>query len=351
MPIPALRMILLLALSLPGAAADPKLLSLVPGDAEAVIGVDFRAVMRSGVTQELMRTATNTNTAEFDEMVALTGIDPRTDIHEMVAAGFATPTGAKAKGEASGIVFATGNFNAERIAAAIATKGGKKSLYKGRTLWAPPKSATAGTAGVVTFLEGNVVLAGDDLRVKRYLDGTSPMASTLRSRLDDVSSRYDLWMVSAVSPRAIADSMSNKQANLEQAAGALQGDMFKKIESMQGGLKFGPQTVMGLEMLASSPEDATALVNVMRFFQSMMAGGGETGAGGKGEMPAAMKSALSAVRLSAQGSTVTVRLSLAEAAVIDFLKKATIKPATQAEAEPAARPRPTPKQEEIIIIQ
>ncbi len=341
----------LLASWVPLLAADPKLLSLVPADTEAVMGLDVKAVLRSGVVKELMRTSTSSNVDELNEMIALTGVDPRQDVNEIVVAGFASKPGTSSTKEANGLVFVTGNFDPARVGAAIATKGGKKALYKGRTLWTP-EAKTTGGPDVLTFLDSGVLLAGNESRVKRYLDGaTAPLAGSLRARVDEVSSRYDIWMVSAISPSAIADSVSGKPGELQQAAGALQGDMFQKIESVQGGLKFGPQTILGLEMNAITPEDATALMNVLQFFQSMM-----SGAGGKegNQMPAGLKNMLSSIRMSTQAKTVLVSMSLAEQDIVNFLKASAVKKPAPGEDKPARSEPPAssqPKQEEIIIIQ
>ncbi|MCW5963904.1 MAG: hypothetical protein KIT83_07690 [Bryobacterales bacterium] len=344
-----IRVLFLLALALPALAADPKLLSMLPSDAEAVIGVDIRAVMRSGITQELMRTATTANMSELNEMIALTGMDPRTDLHEFVAAGFATTPGAAGKKDANGIAFITGNFNQQRLAAAMTSKGGKKTMYKGRELWMPEARAGSGP-DVLTFLDGNTLLAGDERHVKRYLDGASaPLSGGLRTRVDSVSGRYDMWMVSVVSPATLVDSVSGKQADLDQAAGALQGDMFQKIKQVQGGLKFGPQTTFGLEMIATTAEDANALMNVLQFFQSMMAGAGGQGAN---QMPAGIKDMLSSVRMTTQDKTLLVSMNVMEQDIVNFLKTAATKSTTVENDSPASpAPRSQPKQEEILIIQ
>lgn len=343
------RVLFLLALVLPALAADPKLLSMIPADAEAVIGVDIRAVMRSGITQELMRTATTANMDELNNLIALTGMDPRQDLHEFVAAGFATTPGAAGKKDANGIAFVTGNFNQQRLAAAMVSTGGKKSMYKGRELWSVKTQASSGP-DVLTFLDGSILLAGDERRVKRYLDGASgPLNPELRARVDSVSGRYDMWMVSVVSPSALADSVSGKQADLDQAAGALQGDMFQKIKQVQGGLKFGPQTTFGLEMLATTAEDANALMNVLQFFKSMMAGSGGQGAN---QMPAGMNDMLSSVRMTTQDKTLLVSMNVKEQDIVNFLKTAATKTTTMGNDAPVSpAPRSEPKQEEIIIIQ
>lgn len=347
MPSFFLRIVLAAALSLSALAADARLLSLVPSDAEAVIGVNFRAVMGSGIAQEIMRTATVSDTSDFNEMIALTGVDPRRDLHELIAAGFATAPGTPNK-DATGIVFVTGNFSPERIGAAITAKGGKTAMHKGHTLWLPPSDSGIGR-DAIAFLDGNVLLAGNEARVRRYLDRKpAPLGGPVRARVEDVSSRYDLWMVSAISPSVIADSISSKPKDLEQAAGALQGDMFQKIESVQGGLKFGSTTTLGMEMNATTAQDATALMNVLQFFQSMLAAGGGQGAA---EVPSGVRNALSSVRMQTQDKTLLVSMSMEERDIVEFLRSASANRPAGAGAKPKPKAKAAPKQEEIIIIQ
>ncbi len=345
-----LRLLAVLILALPSPAADPKLLSMVPANAEAVLGADFRAIMSSGIAQEFMRSATGNSSADLNEMIALTGLDPRRDLHEVVAASMGTKPGANGKTQSQGLVFVSGNFNADRIAAAIAAKGGKKLAYQGRDLWMPEQK-DGELAGVMTFLESGVLLAGDEQHVKRYLDSPhASLAGPLRARVDSVSGRYDLWMVSAVSPSTLAKGVGGQSGQVQEAAGALQGDMFQKIESVQGGLKLGPEMKMGIEMIAATAEDATALMNVMQFFQSMMAGGG--GGQGAGSMPAGVSKMLSSIRMSAHANTVLVSMSMAERDIVDFLKSASAGAAKSGKtSSPAPKAKPQPKQEEIIIIQ
>lgn len=345
----ALAMALLLS-GIPGFGADARLLSMVPRNAEAVMGADIRAIMSSGLAQEFMRTANTTTDADLNEWIALTGMDPRRDLHEVVAASFSPKSGGATKAQTQGLLFLSGSFNAERIAAAITAKGGKKLAYKGRDLWMPEQKDRE-SAGAVAFLDGGILLAGDEQQVKRYLDTPpSGLAGPLRARVDAVSGRYDLWMVSAVSPSTLAQGMSGRSGQVQEAAGALQGDMFQKIESVQGGLKLGAETRLGLEMVATTPEDATALMNVMQFFQSMMAGGG--GAQGANSMPPGVSKILSSIRMTTQASTVLVSMSMAEKDIVDFLKSASTTPAASGAAKrPSSAPKAQPQQEEIIIIQ
>ena len=107
--------------------------------------------------------------------------------------------------------------------------------------------------------------------MKQVLDKKQgALSSGILSRVNEVSSRYDIWMVSAVSPATMAGALSGGNAGQEAGPGAMAGDFFKKVESTQGGIKLGPTINIGLEVISTSPEDATALMNVLSFFRSMI---------------------------------------------------------------------------------
>lgn len=337
-----LRVLLAVFLALPLAAADQRLLSMLPANAEAAMGVDVRAVLRSNLGQEMMK-AGSAETPELKEFTALTGLDLYKDIHEVMFAGFSIAPGAAAKGSADGVAMVLGNFQPARIGQAILSKGGVKSTYGGREIWYPEQKG-ADAKNALVFLDNSVAVAGSDAQVKRFLDGASGGASGLQSRVSDVSGRYDIWMVSMVSPAKLAGSMDAAGGTPEEAMGPLQGDMFRKIKASQGGIKLGPQIHIGMEMEAETAEDATALMNVLQFFQSMIAGGAPKGSEG---MPEGLQQLLSSVKMRTEASMLLVDMNVPEADMVSFFKAAAAKSRvsqSSGDTQPA-------QQEDIVIVQ
>jgi hypothetical protein len=328
------------ALSACAFAVDARLLSMLPGNAEAVGGVNMRGVMSSGLVKEFMKSPQGSS-SDIQGMLALTGIDLQNDIHELVFAGFSpAPAKAGAKpGETIGVGFITGRFDAARIGGAILSKGGKQTPYKGYQLFTV-EGPTNKSGDVMAFLDNSTMVAGNLAQVKKVLDkAPGGLAPDLLARVNSVSSRYDLWMVSAVSPAKIAGGLSS-DGPAGDAAGAMAGDFFKKVESTQGGIKLGSTINIGLEVISTSPEDATALMSVLGFFRSMVASAPPKE--GQQGPPQAFVNMLNAIQMRTDAKTLTISMDVPEADVLAFMRSAQVK----SSSEPKA-----PVQEEIKIIQ
>jgi hypothetical protein len=328
------------ALSACAFAVDARLLSMLPANAEAVGGVNMRGVMSSGLVKEFMKSPQGSS-SDIQGMLALTGIDLQNDIQELVFAGFSpAPAKAGAKpGETIGLGFITGRFDPARIGGAILSKGGKQTPYKGYQLFTVD-GPTNKSGDVMAFLDNSTMVAGNPAQVKKVLDkapgGLSP---DLLARVNSVSSRYDLWMVSAVSPAKIAGGLSSDGPGAD-AAGAMAGDLFKKIESTQGGIKMGSTINIGLEVISTTPEDATALMSVLGFFRSMVASAPPKE--GQQGPPQAFVNMLNAIQMRTDAKTLTISMDVPEADLIAFMRSAQVK----SSSEPKA-----PVEEEIKIIQ
>jgi hypothetical protein len=320
-------------------AVDARLLAMLPANAEAVGGVNVRGVMNSAVARELMNSPQAT-AADLQSLFALTGVDVQTDIQELVFAGIppAAAKGGAKPGETIGVGFITGRFDPARIGSAILSKGGKQSPYKGFSLYTMD-AASNESGDVMAFLDDRTMVAGNAAQVKKILDKTpGGLSPELLARVNSVSGRYDLWMVSAVSPAKVAGGISGDGV-AGDAAGALAGDFFQKVVSTQGGIKLGPTISVGLELNSATPEDATALMNVLGFFRSMVAAAprkeGEAGP------PQGFLNMLNAIQMRTNAKTLTISMDFPEADLVALLRSA--KGASAAPKKPV--------EEEIKIIQ
>jgi hypothetical protein len=290
---------------------------MLPANTEVVMGINVRAILDSGVGKEMMKSG-SAQKSELQEFTTLTGLDPQKDIHEVVLASseFARGTGTNGS---KGVAIISGNFQPARIGQAILSKGGSKTTYAGRDLWYP-EIKKEGDKDALAFLDNQLLVAGTEAEVKHFLDGgTGNVPAALRSKAASVGSRYDIWVVSMVSPSKLAGSMDSGSGPAEQAMGPLQGDMFKKIKSSQGGIKFGPRMRLGVEMEAETVEDAAALLGVLQFFKSMMGGAGPTRDAGA---PAEFTKMLSSVQMRTEASSVLLDLEVAEADVLNIVRSA-----------------------------
>lgn len=322
-------------------AADARLLSMLPAKSEAVGGVNVKAVLNSGLAQEFMKSP-GADAAGLAELTALTGVDIKSDIDELVFAGYTRPAanGTVAPGTSIGVGFITGTFDPARIGGAIVSKGGTKQAYKSYTLYKPAAAANK-DGDVIAFLDGSTMVAGNPAQVKQVLDKTQGgLPAGMLSRVNEVSGRYDLWMVSAVSPAAMAGSLSGAGASGEPGPGAMAGDLFKKVESTQGGIKLGPTINIGLEVISTSPEDAAALMNMLGFFRSMIGSQPPTKEGRPGP-PAGLVNMMNAIKMRTDAKTLFVTMDVPESDVISFLHTAQKRAAESKAKGP----------EEIIVIQ
>ena len=330
-----------------GFAVDARLLSMLPAKSEAVAGIDVQAILNSGIVQELMKSSP-TGASSLAEFAAMTGVDVKRDIHSVLFAGYTRPNaqGATKPGGAIGVGFITGTFDPTRIGGAILSKGGKKQPYKGYTLYTP-EASTNKDGDVLTFLDAGTIVAGDPAQVKQVLDkAQGGLPTAILSRVNEVSNRYDIWGVSAVPPAAMAGSLSSSPAGGDAGPGAMAGDFFKKVESTQGGIKLGPTINIGLEVISTSPEDATALMNVLGFFRSMV--GSQPAKEGQPGPPAGLTKMLNAIQMRTEAKTLFLTMDVPEADVVGFLREAQKKAAESkaAGSEPKAK---TP--EEITVVQ
>ncbi|MEJ7606934.1 MAG: hypothetical protein WKF37_11855 [Bryobacteraceae bacterium] len=104
--------------------------------------------------------------------------------------------------------------------------------------------------------------------VKTAIDrrtGGKPLDSKLLAKVQDVSTRYDAWLVSIAPVNQFAGGAPNKQTRRAMESAALQG-----IEQTSGGVRFGNIVQVDGEAVTRSDKDAQALVDVIKFLTGMM---------------------------------------------------------------------------------
>ena len=272
-------------------AADSSMLNLLMPDAKVVSGVDVERTRNSPFGQYFLNQmgARESGLEKFKEM---TGLDPRKDVYEIVVAS--SDSGASLQtGGAGSVVIVRGAFDPSKLMQ-LASAHGTVTSYNG-TQVIEADSAWVG-------LLGNLLVAGPQPGVKSAIDrfrSAKKADAVLVSRIQAASSRHDAWFLTTVSPGALAGNLSSNP-NIK---GAMSGDLVQGIENISAGVKFGANVIVSGEAMARSNQDATALVDVMRFFASMaQSNGGKSGAMGM----------LDAVQMTADGRTVKFSLTTPE---------------------------------------
>ena len=275
------------------AAVDPDLLGLVMPDAQAVSGVQVDSVRSSPFGQYVI------SQIQIDpglnQIMTATGFDPRRDLRELVAA-HSTPQ--------SGLVIGRGTFQPTLISNAAVQGGAVSTNYRGFVILTGKGTNQTGAAA---FLDNTTttVLLGDIASVKaaidRHIAGTAfsgPLAQTAMQ----VSANNDIWFAANQSP-ATFFSGSTPNPGMNNLANA-----FQAIQQMSGGVKFASSGVtVGVALVARSPQDAQSIVDVGKFFASMV----QTNSS---QSPGAATAATfaQAATFVANGSVATLTLSLPE---------------------------------------
>lgn len=242
---------LLLAAGSAYAAIDPALLALVPTDTNILMGMQVDQAQSSAFGQFLLSQAGSN--AGLDQFATATGFDPRRDLKQVLV----TSTGKNS----GGLVLGRGVFQTDKLATAAALSGAAKSTYSGIDIYTPNKSPN----GTLAFLNQSTVLIGDaaliHAAIDRYRSG-APSSNPLGMRANDLSNQYQAWFVTS-SVAALN--------NLPGASGQIPPGAVQSIIQVAGGLTLGVSAVtVALEAATRTDQDAQALVDVARFFTSMV---------------------------------------------------------------------------------
>lgn len=239
--------------------ADPILLGLIPPDARMAAGLEVDRARDSAFGQKILNEIKEED-AGFRKLVEETGFDPRRDLRSVIMASSGVP------GSPSVIVAARGAFDIARIAQLAQDKGAVSTLYRGIQLWSPPATAKSGQ-GAVAFLDPTLVIFGADTSVKAAIDaklaGKSAMPAALAAKVNQWSGS-DAWFVSTASLGEMGVGKTGENAILP---GGLTVDAIKEAAV---GVRFSATVEISGAVATRSPQDATALADVMRFLANML---------------------------------------------------------------------------------
>jgi hypothetical protein len=298
-----LKCSLLIALAACSAfAADTSLLSLVPPDAKVVAGI---YVDRSTASQfgQFMWKQMHEGDADFSKFITATGFDPRRDLTEVIVSS----VDGQQKGH--GLVVAHGTFDISRMVGHAKDSGAAVTNYKDVQVVAGKKEG-----GWIAFLDNRTALAGDPDAVRTAIDRRGKgvdIDPKLAAKVQEVSGKYDAWMVSMAPVSNFAGKLPDPRLN-----GAMSGDMVKGIEQASGGVLFGSTIHIAGEAVTRSEKDATALADVVRFLAGMVQM--------NREKPEVSKFAalLDTMNLKATANTLSISLSVPESDLEQIIKPA-----------------------------
>src|SRR5450631_3212544 len=194
-------------------AADPQLLNLVMPDAKVLAGVNVEQAKGTQFGQYVLNQL-QTQDAHMQQLVALTGFDPRRDVRELLVASDGVPGGK------TGLALATGTFDAAKITALAIVQGVVTESYNGFTILEEPKKE-----GGMAFLNATTVAAGDIASVKGAIDRlktSQPLPAAVIVKVNQWSNSQDAWGITTVPPSSLAPAgavkagAQNPMANVGQ---------------------------------------------------------------------------------------------------------------------------------------
>ncbi len=278
-------------------AADGSMLNLLMPDAKFVSGVDVERTRNSPFGQYFLKQIAGQESG-LRRFVEMTGVDPRRDVFEIVLASSADGAASALSAGVGSMVIVRGSFDPSKLMQLATAQGSPATSYNGTQVFQTGKGAESAWIG---FL-GNLLVAGPEGGVKSAIDryrGAKKGDPLLVARIQAASSKHDAWILTTLSPAAFAGSLSSNP----NIRGAMAGDLVQGIESVTAGMKFGADVIMSGEAMTRSDKDASALVDVLRFFASMaQSNGAKSGPMGL----------LDSVQMTAAGRTVKFSLTTPE---------------------------------------
>lgn len=279
------------------------LLSFATADAQIVAGAHLDAA-KSSAFGTFMLSQVQSGDPMLQTFITETGIDPRTDISEVLFA----VNGAPGPGS-HGLVAAHGNFgnSIAVIEASAQAKGGTVTHGSGVDVVSLPD----GNACIALYTDASTAVIGDCPSVQTALSSAKPKADTgtpLLAKAALNKSQQDLWFASVLPLGQF------KGAVPAPFAGVLNSALIQGIQQTSGGLKFvagsstqGPTVQLAGEALLDTSQNATSLMNVVNFFKGLLQMNN-----GAHPAEAAIASLLSTLQATATGNTLSVSLTIPE---------------------------------------
>jgi hypothetical protein len=179
---------ILLAPVIAHAQTDPALLRFVPGDAKALISIDWRRVRQSPIGTMIRQ--------KWVDGSAIPGTELLDDIDRVVISSPArNPAGAPAE-EAPMLIVVGGHFDLAQVRGILTAQGAKPQMFNNVQVYRPQGSSSKDMAFVL--LDAQTILIGDPPSVFASLERTafplpSPDANSLLARAAQLDSTYDAW--------------------------------------------------------------------------------------------------------------------------------------------------------------
>jgi hypothetical protein len=310
-------------------AADPRLMNLVMPDARLVSGANITNARISPFGQFVLSQITSSADQHLNEFISATGFDPRQDVSEILSAtagNLKTPTG---------LVVALGNFNVDKITAAIAQSHDLQVQNYGGATLVTGKEAKSTFA--VAFLGTTIAAFGDSVSVKAAVDrsgGVNSINPALATRVQALSTTQDAWSVTLDPISSLIPALSSATGTVGSPVAGI-AQILSTIQAFSSGVKFGTTVDFTAQAIATDAKNAKALADVVQALVSIVALGGM-----KDPQVASIAALLQNLKVTTDDTAINLALSVPEAQLetaINQLKASQPKPMIK----PAFAPRHT----------
>lgn len=296
-----LSSLVMLVASVPAfASVDSGLLALAPSGAKMISGIDVNRA-RSSPFGQFVLSKMNADDKGFNEMIQETGFDPRRDVQDALIVSNG-PTSNTSKPAFA--VLVRGNFDQDRIKNTLLAKGATVQPYQGVSILLESSSQHQ---NAFAFLDVDIAAMGDLGSVQQMIGNRANPTSldpALQQLVSATGASSDAWFASLGSGSFLANNFRH-QAGQQVSPQALQS-----ILQSSGGVSFGDVVQLSFDAVTRSPQDATSLVDVVRFGASMMQMQRQQNSGAD-----VFAKAIDNMTLNASGSNVHVGLSIPEASL------------------------------------
>lgn len=256
------------------ASVDPGLLALVPPEAKLVSGIDIERARSSEFGQFMTAKMHNSN-HDFEQFVNETGFDPRRDVEHLIFAD----TGQNTAGHSHTVIIARGNFDSERIESSATSHGFVRQSFQGADFFVDKsehnQSENNGPSAFA-FLDDGIAVIGPPEMVRGIIanrGAASVLDPALAAQVEKVGADNDAWFVSFISGERLASHFNppsgDNTAN-SPAASLPHSQALQSVLQASGSMRFGSTVDLAFDALTRSPQDATSLADVVRFFTSMI---------------------------------------------------------------------------------
>jgi hypothetical protein len=291
------------------------LFSFVMQDAQLVAGANVTSAKNSPFGQYVL-SQIPMGEKYLQGFITETGIDPRSDVTEVVAAWNGAPNT-----NGHWLIAAHGTFSQSipTIEVNVLKNGGTITRLPGVDLIEmaqPGMSSPVANVCIALFTDGFTDLFGDCTSVYAAVQFGASSAgpeSSVAMKGRQLRAQEDIWFASVVPVSEFSSLLPGSSASSgSPLSGVLKSKLLLAIQQISGGAKFpsaaqGSGAQFSAELLLDSPQDATSLLNVLNFVVGLLQMNTSNIPAG-----ASIVALLGNLQASVNGSTLNVGLNVPE---------------------------------------